>query len=601
MLASLAPQVLSALLTFLEGRDIGRLWLSGSTQLNYRLAGSDGVKSFRFVSNSLFPTVWPSLVRHFAHLEELWIGAESMSVGHWREWEPRFSELSPSLRTLRLQTLNDFEALVELLRTEENAFPRLQHLSGYSSGRLAPHIQKCFDEAHKRLSNLITFDFPFLALNDTKHWSQQLQKLNLNDFRFGIETTLPICLEELHLRMNSLPRVLALIDTGLPPNLHTLEIMLIYDDSIYIPGDRFIKLPRGLKRLIIPSRKTVTSQDLKTLPPLLTELDLELDDPLEPDLFQWLPRPLQKFTSLPQPTPETIKLFPPNLTTMELKMHIPAIYAGLPSKMRSIVLPVRRGNSQREMRVIGDWPRLPDTIMHLEGLDSRYLETHELSTHLRVLKLGNQELEEQALKTISKSKIDHLVIYACSFDLKCLVEYLPPQMTRLEILQSKFDMEASDGAKLPRTLRHLSLAQVALKAPQPLAHLPLDLEYLGISSHTYDDGCLEFGKFEKLKTLLVNVYSFPQSLPRLLFAQLPRKLTEFSFSFPRDLEMDMSDQDLYHLPPGLVMIRTGKAPGILGHCKSRLPKDMHTCNFGGTEILNSLALSPDEDDEAWDD
>lgn len=595
----LPTDALLGITELLSGRDVGCLWLLGNTRLNTRLGAGGGVKSFRLTLDSLFPAKWPSLVRHFSHLEEF-------TIHHIRgeilkhEWLPCYSELSPTVRRLNFSLPSDFWAFFAALRSG-CAFPCLEELTGLyvapdlplNAAEAADHVRssKSRKELHSFLSLLPTsltslhFSGPLeLALPlPPSSWPRQLRKLTIACFiedRESGDEALPIGLESLDLSTygpHSINR------TRWPPNLQRL--VLSEESGAAVTADDLARLPRCLTHLNWPLYQANIDENIfLALPPHLTELDLHLLRPLS-EWVALLPSTLTRAVDLPA-RGENLQ-FPPALTSVDYLFHEPSSYKNLPAGVRSI-----KGGRAAGVGPLLAWPKLPDSLTSTSDMDLMYLDQHAFPACLQELPLHEGFLFSKRLERFVSSKITNLSLFECVFDEKVLIDNLPPQLTKLYVFRDDImTIDDSGCEKLPKSLLRLKMSGVRFTGPNPLSCLPRDLEELGLVPSSLEVGCLGANGaclFPKLGELTLLLGTLPQGLEQHIFATLPRRMKYLTVIGLMGHEFDLTDESLASLPPGLVSLDVGAAPKITGSWLKKKPVCLQEIRFDNKRDSKSV-------------
>jgi hypothetical protein len=139
-LPDLPPEIISMFTNLIPGTEIGRLWLCGSRNLNWKLLNGTGVRSFRLTH--LFPNSlagWISFVSQLKHLEHLavvsLIGKESITD---------LSSLPPSIRNMTLNFPSATASLELTLERHPSLLPNLTALtlSGTNETQELIHLPK---------------------------------------------------------------------------------------------------------------------------------------------------------------------------------------------------------------------------------------------------------------------------------------------------------------------------------------------------------------------------------------------------------------------------------------------------------------------------
>lgn len=599
ILVPLPLDLLSEVLQHLEGRSIGRLWLCGSSQLQYSLANC--VKRFELLIDSIYPSQWPSLVSHFPRLEEFSIHRVKEGLAE-DEWIPNYSDLSQSLRRLNLLTTADFKAFMETLRSG-HSFPHLEELTGISAG----HSMSVFElvdarnlaETAASFASFLPSSLKVLTIHKSTYfplapcyWPKQLRKTNIFATEQGsLEImTLPETLEEVSITLHSDQ----ITSFQWPPNLLTLTLRAQIKPGFAVDVVR--QLPRSLTSLDLDDTagyaQVRSTELIKALPPDLTDLSLK-NILINPNMLDLLPKSLTKFPELPWPDFDTIKLFPPNLTELNGCYHHPDIYASLPSSLRIL-------SSSEDYWDDADaevnWPKLPDTLTSMDFVEPSYLAQHPFPAQLNELLLYAMDITAEIVDRWSTSNITDLTLQHCHLTqgVDSLFS-LPRKLKRLVMLNmnSKSVPQAPHLKSFPSTLTELVLGGAELQAyPDPLKCLPRGLKKLHFSATTLNVGCL--GKkgvciFPELVDLSMTLSSMTEGLEEHIFAHLPRKLKYFSFLLPQRKRMDITDETLSSLPRGLVdMTLSPATTNLTGTWLSKRPPALKRLCIGQYISLRSL-------------
>lgn len=591
-LDSLSTDTLQLVTDQIDGRDIGCLWLLGNNRLNARLGSGGGVKSFRLHFTSHFQTQWPSLVRHFASLEHF---AISYAVGeaYAKDWEPHYSELRRSLRTVKFAFQSDFQSFFSAL-SSGHTFPCLEEIVGLDAFRSTPETLPLFVSLLPPTLTSIQFVDNYFYLPPTS-WPPQLKKLSATISKFaskfhdasddihrkdypqakGEEIAMledlyrvvyPVGLEELFLRVsqNCIPAVL---DAQWPYGLRKLSLFM---NNSQIGPEAAALLPRSLTFLDTPIQP-LSSEFLMALPQGLLELNLHGHNAVKTEaMARLLPRSLTRLWGLIA-TENILRGLPPSITAIDHLEINPVLCGLLPIGLR--VLGVK-GEAYTPFGSFDFWPRLPESLTSASCFNPQYLEHHPLPTNLRKLILDRQTLTAQQAEKFSFSKITYLYISSCLFDIKHLIEHLPKNITRLELKWPNCGaMDSADCKNLPKTLRSLELTDMKFTASNPLSDFPTGLEHLKISLQELNIGCLGSDEcfFPKLESLDISLARLPLGFGRYIFSILPRRLKKFGLSYPRTHRIDLTDETLNSLPRGLVLLNLGRVAGVTGSWLSNKP------------------------------
>lgn len=596
MLNNLPSELLEAIVSSIEGVGIGRLWLCGDSRLNARLGAGGAVKSFRVHFDSLCPVQWPSLVRHFVHLEHFKtsFGRDATVMA----WVPRYSELNRSIRRLNLSFKSDFFGLQDAF-TGGHTFTCLEELTGLapkstSNAAAQEMISNFLALLPPCLTNLqfqhanYSSDFAYSNYEKmywpvpTSYWPRNLRKLTLSLIcsENEPEPVLPLSLEELDLSIQDPNRydgrdhvreIYAAI--ALIPNLRKLRILLYSLNMTSLTIEDIRRLPRSLNHLEMDFLEFSFDADLMiALPPMLTELDTRVNRTIvDISLLELLPRSLTKFGNLPFPTVETLKVFPPNIASLDQLYMLPEIVAALPPGLRSAKFRPADGGHETTNLV---WPKLPDTLTEVRNLSPGYLDQHPLPTNLQVFKLTTGDLTDGHVKRFSSTKIASLSLKYCSYNTEHLFKHIPRYLTRLRLIGNPImRMDDTDCKNLPKHLVDLELNPVDFNCSHPLSYFPRGLKHLEMRTTSLEIGCIGEGRgfFPELVSLCFRIQEYPAGLAHYLLTNLPRQLKQFTITAPALIDFDLTDESLLSLPPGLLQLIAKPAPMVKGTWKTKKP------------------------------
>lgn len=187
-----------------------------------------------------------------------------------------------------------------------------------------------------------------------------------------------------------------------------------------------------------------------------------------------LPRSLTRCINLPQPSTETIKSFPPQLTHLSEVPYSPEIYANLPTSLRSLSgLENNRSNGAQEGDAKIGIPKLPDSLTVIMQFSPEYLYYHKLPPNIRDLRLRRFcELERAHMADFPKT-LESLSLLDTQISARFAFDALPRYLTHLELGRVGFpQMSAADCSNLPRTLKSLWIHPVRFTDPNPFANFP---------------------------------------------------------------------------------------------------------------------------------
>lgn len=556
------------IVTFLESISIARLWFCGDTRLNHRLGAGGCVRNFEPVIDSLRPTQWPSLVRHFARLEEFSVRCADQE-GTATDWIPRYDELSPSLRRMKLSFPHDALAFFKTL--VDHPFPHLEELTGID---FFAALYRATSESEVDFASLsasiptslqtLRFSFCYIPFPPCL-WPQHLTKITISISHIGPSPVVfPPGLEELDLCVGAndddTNDPTSLFSATWPSGLLNLKVYMENDATLTLEDMK--RLPRGLTSLDIQVRDPLELSDklLMALPPNLILLDLHLNEVISTkEMLALLPKSLTFCGNLPeQPSIELLKLFPPNLTYLLEVITSPEFYGALPKGMQHIISSVDPEFSVEASEI---WPRLPDSLIRLSGLNSHYLTQHSLPTQLTTLKLESIILEDAQVERLSEaSKLTKLVLEACSYSSKRLFAHLPRNLTTLRFRESSpVVIDADDAQNLPQTLEDFISSKIAFGCPNLFSFFPKGLTSISFSIDSLEVGFL--GEKEcflpNLTFLSISISSAPaEGLAKHIFATLPRTLKYLEFMSPADTDLDITTDSLNLLPLGLISLNT---------------------------------------------
>lgn len=594
MLSCLSTEALAAVIGLLDGRDIGRLWSCGDSVLNRRLGSGGCVKEFRLELQSLFPTKWPSLVRHFTRLQHFEVSyARGEAVEG--DWIPNYSELSQSVRKIVLCFPKDTIAFFEALRSGFS-FPHLEELKEVST--LLIRISKTPEEAQQIINSMMALLPPSLysltftnwsSLQLPPHtstWPRQLRQTNVMvtppDFEHQqpdqgsspAETDLlstfldfPPSLEVLQMQLSSKNMKLVFASIRWPSNL--LSLSLWSQSAVAMSIADVQGLPRTLTCFNAKlSSASFSVEFLQALPPKLTELNLRGVPQLNERTLILLPRTLTKSSNLPTPTAENIKLFPPSITYLSSAQT----YDDLPSGIRTI-MDGMAGMDGGPKPPNHTWKRLPDSLTHLPHVHPDYLAEHTLPLSLRKLWMYQTYLTEHHVERFASTNITQLTLSGCTVPTKQLFQHLPRCISILSLVQVfPIIMGDEECKNLPETLLNLTLSPTQFTCQRPFHSLPSGLEFLSLRIDTLEEACFDPKRFAKLHSLNITLTNLSPGIARQFVTNIPRRVKRFVLSSPEGADTEITDEDLESLPPGLTNISLGQARNVTGRWLSRMPQ-----------------------------
>lgn len=591
MLGFLPVNALSFVTDLLDGRDIARLWFIGSFQLNRSLGSGGGVKSFRYSYDSLSSNTWPSLVAQFIQLEQF-STCEGLISGlphKWTDWKPQYAVISQTVRRLHLCRSSDPPIFAELLQSGVS-FPRLEELSiktivkpGILEPKDCPSKGALLSLLLKQCPSLVSLIIPDRSLSALSLWPPEISRLSvrIHSVKEIYTPVFPTGLEILELSTEK-EMFRQLVQHGLPANLVKLRFYTRFE-SVPLSSNEAARLPHSIRHLELPWGEHPTSEELKSLPPSLTYLNLKLHRLIdEVHLLDALPRTLTRVTDLESPTIETIQHFPPNLTRIDEMQHLPEIYALLPPNLRKIKA-MQGDRSVHEAPKV--FPKLPASLTYLENFHPRYLEKHSLPPRIRTLKLSNLALTEANVKKLNSPELLSLTLFRSTFPPKGLFECIPAYLTELDITECNlFQMSAGDCNNLPKSLVRLKLGYVEFKTPSPFELFPQGLRELtvqakSISEQSFNGSPDLFPKLERLSVLDLDI---EEGLLHAILTHLPQGLKYFSYGRlgKKPGAPNITNESLESLPPGLEQLSCCAVNGLTRTRFSKLPSKIVNCVFG---------------------
>lgn len=590
MLSRLSNDALSEALSLLGGRDIGRLWLCGDSALNHRLGSGGCVKSFRLPLDSLFPTQWPSLVRHFSRLEEFLIRLEHGEIIE-ADWTPKYSDLSRTVRKVNFCLHADFDAFLATLKSG-HTFDHIEEITGIqittgSTDETEKDSQDRVIQFFGLVPSLraVTFNQDGFLSVAPRYWPRSLRSIAI-DIQLSDNETLdfPDTLEELviYLGLSGEGESERLLSANWPSNL--VKANLFSDDNIMSHED-IQRLPRRMTDLNLDMNELIPNEAfIKALPPALLCLRFNMREHMkDTKLIELLPRTLTRADMLPPMTAENFKFFPPSLTLVRIG-NVPALYGLLPAGIREVRV---EEASSTEYGPETKFPKLPDSLTAFNNLNLRYLDQHPLPANLRDLSLRAPDLTEEQAKQFSSSILTNLCLTSSSLAIaSIIVPYLPQTLTKLVIRRCEnITWDASDVQSLPQTLIDFEVGSVTLTGEKPLSYLPRRLERLHLTAQRLLPGCLGQSDFcPELSFLNFVLSEPPDGLAAYLFAMLPRKLKYFRLFTPATLDLGITDDSLLALPPGLVSLEFSGRAQISGAWQSKRPYPLRHAVFGSKAV-----------------
>lgn len=553
MLGSLLCDLLPLITAKLEGIDIGRLWLCGNSIFNHRLS-SKGVIHFRLKLDPLYHIAWPSLVRHFHRLE-------SFEMRHRYDWralhdvEPCIGDLSPSLKTLHLESPYNTACFFEYLASHPDAFPSLESLSG--AGPLPEACLALIDRLPRltRVSNVICLDE--LTPAELPLHLVEIKLMIRSSSLLPEQIVFPDCLESITLsgRMSSLFRPFSCLFTGLPAGLQSL---VVYDESRNRDVDSAPEtelLPRSLKVLQLPTFTTPISLDLlRRLPPNLVKLHLRMDYRSHSSDFwtnndcealQLLPKTLTSEDLCPKLLPPTIAnyhFYPPKISTFSKSTL--EIFACSHSKVDSVCLTDGFDAESKKLRY-------PDSVTSVEvkSLGMSYVTGGPGMPPDDSLA---SIYERFPLELLSLSLLNFKESYSLS------PENLPRSLTSLHIRSNVICLGPADCEALPRGLNYLHLYSILLaSASESFSLLPPKLHTLMVNVTELEIGCLKALPSLNLRKIHLRFQRKDETglLTADVLRTLPRKLHSFVLESHATPTHFVADQYLDNLPPGLLRMK----------------------------------------------
>ena len=584
MLDKFPVEVLALVVDNLNGRHLGLLWRTGNGKLNYKLGIGGAVKHFSLKLDSLYPSLWPSLVICFPHLTSFSILAEPTSEVLY-DWHPTRLDLPRNLRSLTLCGSDEFTLLIEAVRSDASAFSLLETLIAPSTTKQASEdlFKLCQEGRFPRLESLTLKDSHLdtvpIVPSQVKHLSievngadvpsgvrvfpEGLETLNLELFIFDIEGS--DCFD--------------LLD-AMPSSLRSLtfnHLMMGHE----IDTDFLSRLPRGLTRLNCALRyKEISEQDFRALPPALTDLDLGLSARiLEPEeciaMSKFLPAGLTRFSGAPRATQDSIKFFPPRLTQIGEVVYDPLVYEHLPPGLTYLShSPI---NPEGEPKDDVVWPLLPRTITSIFGIGTGYVAQHALPEKLTEVTINRGFLTTTQLRNHLPQGLLSLQLNLASTNPEMpICDAMPRHLTSLTIQAEGLVMSAQECESLPKTLRILSIVRALFECPQPFENFPNQLEYLNLGASGLGIDCLRGLRSSKMRSLNLTLPDFPPGLAHNLCMTLPKRLKRFGLqaSNPSHRSTDLTDDSLAKLPVGLQILNLANSPLITKCLLANLPRHM---------------------------
>lgn len=577
MLDLLPVEVLSQVTDLLEGRHIALLWMAGDKTLNERLGSGGGVSSFHLVIDSLYVNAWPSIVRHFPRLRSFSVSQSGSDPT--LKWCPDYSQLSPTIRSIKTSMQMDLTSILEVLKRDSGAFRLLETL----------HFPYCTREAGETLFLTRLGDLPNLS----SIFCSEPLRVTPVDLK-----ALPLTHLKLFLRARG-----SRDDFSFPSTLETLEVNWM--DQSSIPSDYFLGLPSGLikftffrdrstapispahllniprqlKHLFLDLGRKLSIADIEALPPNLLSFgayNFKIDQEVAEEWVSKLPRTLLSCSVLPQPKKTTLPLFPPNLTHIDNVPCYPVMYEYLPRNLTSISFGAQMNASSPKTK----WPKLPDSLTSIHRLDSRYLEDHNLPSGLKVLKMFGEWLTPSAVQALPRN-LQELTVTAAGGPFETFFELIPRFLVRLEMTHIDLAMSDSDCRNLPRTLIWLSLSTVRFTtedAPNQLSQFPTELEKLDLKAERLDAACLRAFPAPKLRELALTVRTHVAGVAHQILTTLPRRLRKFDYVDRGCKALDVTNNSFELLPRGITDVSV--APEATGLSTPTWPPTLFRFKLG---------------------
>lgn len=581
MLISFPIELISSITSLLSGQDIGKLWNCGDKRLHEQLGTRGGVKSFDILGDPLFPSKWPSLVRHLAQLQEFRLNRSELTY-RIPVTLVNCLDLPPTLRRLRLYCAGALKHFLDSLIASPRHYDMLERLyiatTDTSSAEEPLHLLKTLPS------------LTWLRIGRTGSYSGSLSDicppnaiyLNLSMVNiYGIDFKLPQSLEHLALWIEDFTKIGELGD--LPSGLRLLKLDFMKSHKFSL--NEIARLPRGLTHLIAPADY---SDELSTaLPPYLEVpyISRGMKRFTEASLQQ-LPRSITQLHRAPAITIGNVEFLPPNLkelfgTTIAYGTDV---FAKLPSTMETISL-----TSAPEMPYSPEIQLLaPHNLISLSGIKASLLDSLVLPPTLRTLNLtkGSSMTCERVLKLPRGLKYLSVPVYDSE-----IINYLPNALTRLH-LGPFFGFEptwnsitSALAANLPQTLKHLDLFHTDFETSDILLLLPKGLTKLNLIIKTLEPAPLSRWNMPELRFLSLSVTDDSAGLIDALLVNAPRKLASLSYSVANQLFKDLSFVSLEKLPRGLTSLQLPEAPEFLYLATKApsLPPDLDSLAFNQRE------------------
>lgn len=578
-LASLTSNILDAILS-LDGMSSCalRLWMSGSSNLRYKLA--TGLTRIHLANPQRFSTNrWPSILANLRALRELSIDRDYYTLLRHNQIGSEVQKLSPTLRKLKLRILESRNILTPSVHSQ------LEALSINKSEAKEGELRK----------TLWTFKaaFPHLESLDLHSKEKWLER----DFEL-----LPPSLTHLNLRhlpkvtdigkfASLIPRQLLSLNVAnyvlnasfwvnLPPNLTALKVECALRDHDGVSYADIAKgLPRTLTSITLPFGH-FSPAELALLPPSLTEIDTyertssssASETTLDLDVGRHFPNLRAFHTSVLSPT--LLRSLPSGITSIQAHVNDDTIKPEhWPSSLVS--LEIRDAASNFSLSILP--PGLTEfAILYEFELDLASVSL--LPRSLRTLECHNGLLRDKAdfpptLTTLSFARCENALSRWLVFEEAAVARPSMPEEDeeaaedREPDLESAAYRETLNGRKvlrcfpfhcLPQSLTELK-AELFLPASK-LKHLPRRLKLLNIDD-IFEDADFHPDSAEELDAMrsIFDVgrregfeenFDWTQLKQASILLLLPRTLKSLSlWGDATNARVDWS-----HLPPRLLSI-----------------------------------------------
>lgn len=602
-------ELLGAVTGYLHFLDIYNLWCSGNGALYSKLT-SGGVSKLEVkMASNIRPFSWPTFFSTL-RLASLSLKDDNVNASIALVTAPMLSNLSNTMKTLKLDCAGAFTALQALLLENPRAWPTLEHLETTIApiDNIATHVARWpssllalkFDTYSTRHLVLdpaclpehlesLTGDFYKLRNPTNAMFPQSMRKLHLQLGRLVCDPV-PLLPDELLEFSVTIIQELGIVDDDAdgadvgPPE---------EDDVVAWAHDSLSKLPRKLEYLDLPLNM-YRREDLIAMPPTLVFFGMPQVSLANIDV---LPASLEfcyAFSDISHPLKvDTCRSLPKRLT--QLIVEAKAL-PHLSSTTADVSVTVDGSNSglKQEMDALGT-EKLPPHITALTIEEASEFPWEALPKCLTSLKLSEGSITERFVASLPNTLKELILPTASLPDEAHMWTSLPPLLEYLH-LSSISSPSKEIALWLPRTLLYLKVFNCDMSSLEWLEGLPSGLRLLRLPldiESLFEDSPASWRiplppslSFLQIRCQFPEEETETSSALRNIIASLPPTLVELTIdnAFSR-AEIPYSARDLEGLPKRLTKLSVPDNEELdPEHLSTLLPLSLTSAKFGPREL-----------------